>query len=206
MSSENLEAVLDKMQAAATQLEQAASKLQAAPPPAPPPPPEPDPYEGKDPTQLTGPELEAYIEYKAKKRAAEVLEQKLQPVQQKLSTIEELERKRMEQQLAAEIQDMAAKHKDFNELLPRITKLATEHPTLRLQQLYTLAKTEVAKPQEVDNNQVPKESAKLATERPTHSAAKPTATVTIEKDLPRGGRGISVLVRKAFEQGAIKLP
>lgn len=163
---------------------QLASK-QNAPAPSPV---EVDPFAGVDPDTLTGARLAEYAKHVAKKE----LRAEMAVTQERtLAELTQLRGAVHGQFLAAASQQIEAIRApdpaNFDKLKPAMQKLAIENPRLTVGQLYKLARAEAveaAKPPAA----VSQPRANPASERPTHSAARPPARATRQTPLPTNTR------------------
>jgi len=188
LSMENTNQALSRT--AAAMEHQSASRVQPEPFKLP----ELDPYEGQDPTTFDGDKLRKYVDHAAERRAKKLVEADTEPMKREIASIRQAEQQRQAADIGKQIEDARKKYPDFNKAAPIIGRLAQEHPTLNVNQLYRLAKDEIP----VDDK--PKSAVAASSERPTHSAARPPAKVTREVPLPRGRQGISLLIRESLSK------
>jgi hypothetical protein len=156
-----------------------------------------DPYEGQDPTTFDGVKLQKYVEHKAEVRAKKLLEKELAPIRQGLELQNQQEQYRRQQEIGREIEEVRKANPDFKEAAPIIARLAKEHPTLNVKQLYKLAKEELPSKPEA------KKPVSMGSEKPTHSAARPPAKIERAQPLPRGRNGFSQLIRESFSRRSV---
>jgi hypothetical protein len=114
--------------------------------------------------ELSNEELLRLSEDRVLKRVEGLLSEKLEPIQQKASEVDNLRQERQEEQLRTQVQQTRQKYEDFDEYKEDILKLSQKHTTLPVEDLYFLAKKNAGAFERAD--------APTDQEKPTHSTAR----------------------------------
>lgn len=148
---------------------------------------------------LSPSELAKFIVKKVSASVGTVLKEQQKGVSEKLESFEKYIASAEGQKVKSEIEQVRSKHKDFEELRPKMAEIANQNTGLSVEELYLLARTRSGM------SLVPEQT---ETERPSSTTARGPLVSRREKPLPPGRAGFAQALQEGLAKvlGESKLP
>lgn len=148
------------------------------------------PLEGPevDLDKLSTKELQQHFMRETVKVMEKAMDRKLAPVLEQVGGVQRATESQAREKSKQVFEATQAKYPDFDEYLPRMAELNTQHPGLNPSQLYAIAKTEKGSPIV--------EARHTSSERPGSITTRPPARTTRKTPLPPGMLGLRELIRE----------
>lgn len=97
---------------------------------------------GRDIEELSNAELLEMAQAKTLKGVEDLLNERLKPVQEKVSQVDQIEQDRQREKVSQQVEQAKQKYSDFEDHKKKILELSNKHPSLDVDSLYWLAKKE----------------------------------------------------------------